>query len=101
MSLPIYKSDDQALMHLQTNWAQQLNPLVSSAICAGTLLKSIQLKTGANVISHKLGRNLQGWIVTRLRAGITIYDTQDSNATPALTLTLTASAPATIDLCVF
>lgn len=101
MALPIYKSDDLTISQLQTNWAQLLNPVIDNPISAGLLLNRIQLVTGVNVINHKLGRKLQGWVVVRQRAAANLYDTQDSNIMPALTLQLTSSASVTIDLYVF
>lgn len=101
MALPIYQSDVAALSLLQTNWASQLNPLLRSPLSNGVLLKNVSLASGDNQVNHLLGRNLQGWIVTRLRANVDIYDKQDSNVTPQLTLTLNASGAVTVDLFVF
>lgn len=86
---------------MQTQWAQQLDPVISNPTIQTVLLKNIALASGANVVNHKLGRALQGWYIVRLRASATVYDTQDSNQTPNLTLNLTASAPVTVDLVVF
>jgi len=97
--LPILHGDDTVQM--QTKWAAQLNPIIDNPISQGILLKNQVLVSGANVINHKLGRKLQGWIVTRIRASATLYDTQDANSSPALTLQLTASAGVTVDLYVF
>jgi len=44
---------------------------------------------------------LTGWNPTRIRASATIFDTQDSNQTPQLTLNLVASANVVVDLLVF
>lgn len=86
---------------MQTQWAQELNPLISNPTTKTTVLKNINLVTGTNVINHKLGRALQGWYLVRIRAATTVYDTQDANQTPTLTLVLNASAPAIVDLVVF
>lgn len=86
---------------LQTQWASILNPVIANPLLQGTILKGVQLVTGANVINHKLGRPLQGWFPVRVRASATFYDTQDSNSYPELTLQLTSSANVTIDIAVF
>lgn len=86
---------------MQTQWAQQIDPLISNPITKGNVLQSISLIAGTNVINHKLGRKLQGWYTTRVRAAVQIYDQQDSNQTPNLTLVLIADAPSIIDLAVF
>lgn len=101
LKLPIFHSDDQDLQLVQTKWASVLNPLLASPMSTGVLLKSIRLVTGANAINHMLSRNLQGWLIVRQRAAASIYDTQDTNSTPGLTLNLVASAPVSVDLYVF
>lgn len=99
--LPIFQSEVSELSLLQTRWASELNPVLNNPLVNGRLIKSVVLGTGANVVNHGLGRPLQGWVLTRVRANATVYDTQDSNSTPGLTLKLTASAAATVDLYVF
>lgn len=101
MSLPKVVSKDADLNSLQTLWAAQLDPVLKAPLANGLLLKSITLASGDNTVNHKLGRKLQGWIVTRCRAAASFYDKQDSNPTPALTLTLNSSAAVVVDLYVF
>ena len=101
MALPIYKLDDKDVMMLQTNWASAINPVLNNAFNNGLLLKDQSLAVGANVINHKLGRKLQGWVLTRVRAASSIYDTQDTNQSPQLTLNLQSSAAVVVDLYVF
>lgn len=101
MSLPILQTSSKDIQLMQTGWSQQLNPLISNPSLQSIILKKISLTSGANVINHLLGRNLQGWRIVRLRALASIYDTQDSNTTPQLTLQLVASAPVVCDLEVF
>lgn len=86
---------------MTTEWATQLNPVLANPTLKTVLLKDVALISGTNVINHKLSRPLQGWSTARVRASATIYDLQDSNQTPQLTLVLVASAPVTIDLVVF
>jgi hypothetical protein len=101
MALPIYKSDDNDLMLMQTAWAKQINPIISSPLNQGVLLKQISLIAGDNTIDHRLGRDLQGWQIVRLRASAIIYDKQDSNQLQNRTLILNSSAPVIVDLYVF
>jgi hypothetical protein len=86
---------------MQTQWAQELNPIIANPMTNPLILKNISLVAGTNVINHRLGRNLQGWNSTRVRAAATIHDEQDTNQTPQLTLILVASAPVVVDLAVF
>jgi hypothetical protein len=85
----------------QDRWASQLDPVIASAPNNSNILKNVVLAIGSNVINHKLGRVLQGWQLVRIRAAATIYDNQDSNQTPDLTLILVSNAVVTIDLEVF
>lgn len=85
----------------QVQWAKQLDPIIANPVLNNIILKDQVLKTGVNVINHKLGRVLQGWRTTRVRAAATFYDQQDTNSTPQLTLVLVSTAPVTIDIEVF
>jgi hypothetical protein len=99
--LPIFNSDVPQLSLLQTQWANQLNPVLSFAPVNGLLLKNVSLLSGDNKVNHLLGRKLQGWMLTRVRSSAVVYDKQDSNQMPALTLALNASAPVVVDIWVF
>lgn len=86
----------------QTMWAQALNPIIANPTNSASILKSISLTVGINVINHKLGAPLQGWSIIRMRnVTSNIHDLQDSNQTPALTLVLVSSAAVVVDLMVF
>lgn len=85
----------------ETIWASEIEPIISNPIMQGIALKDISLITGTNVINHKLGRSLLGWFITRIKADSLIHDSQDTNQTPQLTLTLVSSAPTTISLWVY
>ncbi|MES1988077.1 MAG: hypothetical protein V4440_08620 [Pseudomonadota bacterium] len=102
MSLPIFHTDDKDVLLLQTNWAAMLNPVLDQPISSGQILKNVILVSGANSVNHKLSRKLQGWFVVRMHNNFAqIYDTQDANHTPAVTLKLNASTGVTVDLFVF
>lgn len=84
---------------LQTKWAAAIDPVITNPTNQGLLLQGIKLISGNNTINHKLGRTLQGWSIVRRRQFLVatvptaydIYDTQDTNQMPKLTLTLTCS----------
>lgn len=100
-NLPIMQSDSEQLLSVQTRWASILNPLLSNPLLNGVVLKQVQLASGSNIINHKLGRKLQGFIITRQRGPANIYDTQDNNSMPDLTLHLESSASVSCDIYVF
>ncbi len=89
------------IMQMQQQWASIIDPILSNPTNNSSVLKNISLVLGANVVPHKLGQPLQGWIITRQRALASVYDTQDTNQMPDLTLNLVASAPVVVDLMVF
>lgn len=86
---------------MQTKWSAIIDPVLNFPVNNGIVLQNIVLVSGDNTINHMLGRDLQGWFITRLRASATIYDKQDANSFPQLTLVLHASAGVTVDMVVF
>lgn len=98
MSLQVFQPGDNSFGLLQTAWAQQLNPIIQNPVVQSSILKNIPLTTGTNVINHKLGRQMQGWMVCDMNAAVTVYRSQPFNN---LTLTLTSSGDATVSLVVF
>lgn len=88
-------------IQMENTWASMIEPFLNNVANNSVLLENISLVAGSNVINHRLGRKLKGWKPTRIRSSATLYDTQDSNQTPQLTLVLVSSAPCVIDLEVF
>ncbi len=101
MSLPIFHTDSKDLSLLQTNWASILDPVIGLPIVDSIILKNIHLAIGDTSVDHKLSRKLIGWIVIRQRAAASIFDYQDINKTPTLTLALHSDADVIVDLLVF
>ena len=101
VKLPIFQTTHQPLMLMQTNWAGQLNPLLAGPFADGLIIPNQPLINGTTQVNHRLGRPLQGWMIVRQRASAAIYDTQDANQMPNLTLSLVSSAAVTVDLFVF
>lgn len=99
--LPIFQTDDQDLSLMQTKWAAQLNPLLELPLNDSALLPNVNLINGTTQVNHRLGRKPLGWIIIRQRASAIIYDTQDSNQHPELTLSLVSNAAVVVDLIVF
>lgn len=101
MALPLFQTQIRELSLLQTKWKGELDPLLAKPEAQSLILKEISLSSGSNTVNHLLGRKLQGWKVVRQRASASIYDTQDSNQMPELTLLLTSNNPVVVDLEVF
>jgi len=106
MNLPLFKNANiseviTTTQLMQTKWAAILNPVISNELNQCSILKSVNLSIGNNIINHLLGKKLSGWFIVRQRALAEIFDTQDLNPTPNLTLTLTSNAIVTVDIAVF
>lgn len=83
---------------LQTQWASQINPVLSNVLVQGLLLENIALQSGDNTINTLLSRKQQGWFIVDQNAACSIYRSKPFNTQ---TLTLNASAPCMINLWVF
>jgi hypothetical protein len=99
--LQIIATTDRVINQIQTNVSKVVNPLTTVPLNSGFILESIPLTTGANSVNHLLGRALVGWFIVRQRSAATVYDTQDTNPTPTLTLNLVSSADVSVDIFVF
>lgn len=100
-SIAQVQSDDRNMNQLQQNISTAVTPLLRNPVLNGIILDNVSLVMGANSVQHKLNRKLQGWVLVRVRNDATIYDTQDSNPTPEVTLHLVASADVIVNLYVF
>jgi len=98
MALPYIKTQDQAVNILQTQWKQQLDPVLANPVTNPNFLTGVKLANGVNTINHLLGRTQQGWVITDVNFPATIYRSKPFNAT---TLTLTSSAACVVNLLVY
>ena len=98
MQLPIMKDDNQNFQLMQTKWASILNPLLKNGLVDGIQLIGIDLINGETTFNHLLGRKPQGWILTDINAGTSVYRSKPFNDK---TLSLTAGANCTVSLWVY
>ncbi len=98
--LPLIKLPDPQAMDMETKWKAILDPVIATPISNGLLLTNINLVVGATIINHKLGRMMQGWIITDItdNIGAQIYKSAPLNDK---TLTLTSAISTKIALWVF
>lgn len=99
--LPSLDISDQTISLMFNKWKSILDPIIKLPTNNSNLLRGIKLVTGTNSVNHLLGRNLQGWALVRVRAAGSIYDSQDANPTPNLTLQLVATGNVVVDILVF
>lgn len=87
---------------LQTNIDDSLSPLTSNIQNDSFIVKSVSLVPGQITrVNHQLDRKLAGWKVVRQNNQADIWDSQDDNLSPNLTLWLNTSANVIVDLEVF
>ena len=94
-------SPDEEVTRLQSHIKTTLNPLLELPISDGVLQTNLSIATTDTVIDHKLGRQYEGFIVTRLKSNSVIYESSSTNGTPDRTIILKASATATADIYFF
>ena len=101
-NLPQFQGyDDETVQLLQNKWAAIINPVVNNPSNNARIIKDYSLSIGSNTINHKLGKKLQVWRLVRKRAAAEIYDDQDNNPSPQLTLVLVSDSNVVVDLEVF
>jgi len=100
-SYDLEDNTQRVINQLQNNIANSFSPLTSKTQNDNNVLSNVALTVGTNTINHGLGTNLQGYYIVRQRAKASIYDTQDSNKSPNLTLLLVSDTAVSVDLIVF
>jgi len=93
-------STDTTLNVVQQVIADTINKL-PNFLFSCQLIGPINLNSGDNTLSHGLNGPLQGWILVRLSASVTLYDKQKTNTIPNKTLVLNSSGAVTVTLIVF
>lgn len=99
--LPVFANDDKDFQLMQSRWTSILDPVITNPSNNVIILKNVALISGTNIINTLINRKLQGWRIIRQRAAANIYDNQDNNQTPQLTLLLISDANVVVDLEIF
>ena len=97
-------TDDDSIESVQNSLENSFRSIEACPLLDGHLLERIDLVNGDNSISHKLGRELKGWIITRHReTASSIIDRQKTNPATDRTLLLNSSVgtTVTVDIWVF
>lgn len=85
----------------QTQWPQQIDPVISNPLVNGRLIAAQKLINGTTSINHGLGRKLQGWFLVDLDTGLTAMPYRTASVTPELTFNLVSNAACIVSLWVF
>ena len=94
---------DKNINDVQNNIAQCLNQITNKDQLDSVIIKNIVLFPGVvNNVSHNLSRTLQGWYVVRTHGSYNqVWDNQDANPSPNLTVWLLTPIQVTVDLLCF
>ena len=92
--------NDYELSRVQDLLGDAVDLLGGKEIIDGRQIDDVALATGtANTVTHGLGRNLRGYIVTRRNADCRVWN--DTSTSPSKTLLLRTSATVTVSLWVY
>lgn len=91
---------DADLNRLQTSIAQAYDGLVDIPLNAGQLISEVLIGTSPTLVSHKLNREWQGWIVVDRNANAQVWKSTSQPA-PSAAIALQASSAVTVKLFVF
>lgn len=94
-----FTSGDRSTDAVQSNMSVFTQQFDTNPLISGRLISDVVLGATAVNIAHKLGRELQGWIVVDKNAQQDIW--RSSTALPKTFLTLTAAGTVTASLWVF
>ena len=101
-NVPRIHNEDQNTQRFFDQISNIVNQLDLNPLLKGQLLEGISIVSGDNIINHKLGRKLVGWIQVRtINNNNDYYDKQDTNPSPDKTLILNSAATDTLSLWVF
>ena len=65
-------SPNEEVTRLQSHIKTTLNPLLELPISDGVLIKDLSIATSDTLVEHKLGRDYEGFIITRLKTNSVI-----------------------------
>lgn len=104
LNIDNYDLDDnvqRVINQLQNNTANSFGPLISKPQNDNSIISNVTLLPGViNTINHGLGSTLQTWGTARKRGPANIWDVQDQNKSPNLTLLLMTDIEVVVDLIV-
>ena len=94
-------SPNEEVTRLQSHIKTTLNPLLELPIQDGILIKGLSIETTDTRVNHGLGREYEGFIITRLQSNAVIYESSTTNDDKNLFILLKGSGAATADIYFF
>jgi hypothetical protein len=94
-------SENAEVTRLQSHIKTTLTPLLELPISDGVLIKNLSIETSDTRVNHGLGREYEGFVVTRLQSNAVIYESDSTNTDKNLFILLKGSSAATADIYFF
>lgn len=94
--------NDSGLTKVQDSLATVFGAVLAKEIIDGNLLENVALVSGStNLVEHKLGKPVSGYIVVKRNSNQAVWDSEGSNTKKNNYLQLEASGSVTVSLWVF
>lgn len=94
-------SENDEVNRLQSHIKTTLNPLLQLPISDGVLLKDLEIGTSDTRVNHGLGREFEGFILTKLNANAAVYESTTANPSKDRYILLKAGSAVTVDIYFF
>lgn len=98
LGLPLPSPDAPSIVNALRVWRDRLDALLGLEVLDRPRIFAVDLKTGANVVEHKLGRKPRGWVIVAPRGGALVAQIGEADA---LRLPLTSTADISLTLWVW
>jgi hypothetical protein len=97
------RTADEVLNRVQDSFDQALKSITRQDALAKVVIEDVVLVAGGadNIVSHKLGRSVKGFLVVRKNAEADIWESPTTNNLPTKQIILRASAAVTVTLWFF
>ena len=94
-------SPNEEVTRLQSHIKTALNPLLELPIQDGILIKDLSIETTDTRVNHGLGRQFEGFILTKLNANAVVYESTTANPSKDRYILLKAGSAVTADIYFF
>ena len=92
---------EETVNRVQSNIHTAIRPLLRLPFADGVHKKDVSITTSDTLVNHGLGRNMEGYIITKQNADTSIYVSNTSNGLTQYQPSLKAGASVTADIFFF
>jgi len=95
------RTDDASLRQVQDSIDLVFGQIIRRKILDGVLIENVSLVSGTNIVSHTLGRPINGFLVVRRNANEEVWNSTTDRINESLAVALDASGTVTVSLWFF